>query len=122
MMQWADNVINFPTLTQTMEDTFGDRYIYMEWQGLMSQVFALSEEDDSGAAAAVKAAMDARRIVLPSVSSSPRPSTPQAPQPDASNCRVKRKASHDGRPARGGGQALQRRPDKRARRMVCLLY
>ena len=82
MMQWADDIINFPTLTRTMEDTFGDRYIYTEWQGLMSQVFALSEEDDSGVAAAVKAAMDAHGIVLPGVSSSPGPSTPQAPQPD----------------------------------------
>ena len=68
-----------------MEDTFGDQYIYTEWQGLMLQVFALSEEDDGGAAAAVKAAMDACGIVLPGVSSSPRPSTPQASQPDASN-------------------------------------
>ena len=88
----------------------------------MSQVFALSEEDDGGAAAAVKAAMDACGIVLPSVSSSPGPSTPQAPQPDASNRRVKQKASRDGRPARGGGQASRQRPNKRARRIVCLLY
>ena len=93
----------------------------MEWQGLMSQVFALSEEDDGRAAAAVKAAMDARRIVLPGVSSSPGPSTPQAPQPDVSNRRVKRKAFHDGRPARGGGQASRRRPDKRVHHTVCLL-
>ena len=121
-MQWADDVINFLTLTRTMEDTFGDRYIYTEWQGLMSQVFALLEEDDGGAAAAVKATMDACGIVLPGVSSSPRPSMPQAPQPDVSNHRVKRKASCDGRPAHGGGQASWRRPDKRARRTVCLLY
>ena len=31
----------------------------MEWQGLMSQVFTLLEEDDGGVAAAVKTAMDA---------------------------------------------------------------
>ena len=121
-MQWADDIINFPTLTRMMEDTFGDQYIYTEWQGLMLQVFTLSEEDDGGAATAVKAAMDAHGIVLPSVSSSPRPSTSQAPQPDVSNRQVKWKASRNGHPTRGGGQASWRRPNKRARHTVCLLY
>jgi hypothetical protein len=88
-MQWADDVINFPTLMQMMEDTFGDRYIYSEWQDLMLQVFALSEEDNAGAAAAVKAAMVARGIVLSGIHSSPGPSTPQALLSDASNRRVK---------------------------------
>ena len=105
-----------------MEDKFGDRYIYTEWQGLMSQVFALSEEDDGGAAAAVKAAMDAHGIVLPGVSSSPGPLMPQAPQPDVSNHLVKWKASHDGHPAHGGGQASEQRANKRAHHTVCQLY
>ena len=88
-----------------MEDKFGDQYMYSEWQDLMSQVFVLSEEDGRSAAAAVKAAMDACRIVHSGVNLSPEPAMPQALQSDASNRRVKRKASRDGCSARGGGQA-----------------
>lgn len=125
-MQWADDVIDFPTLTRTMEK-FGERYIYAEWQEIMSRVFALSEENDGGAATAVKAAMDARGIVLPGINLSPGPSTSQAmdvahPQSDGSNAGVKRKASRDARPARGGNQPSLRRPSKRARRTVCISH
>ena len=112
MIQWADDVINFPTHTQTMEDKFGNRYMYSEWQDLISQVFVLLEEDGHSAAAAVKAAMDAHGIVHSGVNSSPEPATLQALQSDAPNRRVKRKASRDGRSTRGGGQALRQRPNK----------
>lgn len=78
VMQWAKDMINFPTLMWTIEDMFGNHYIYSEWQDFMSQVFALSKKDDGRAATAAKAAMDACGIVLSGVNLPPGPSVPQA--------------------------------------------
>ncbi|KAI9573726.1 hypothetical protein HD554DRAFT_2035460 [Boletus coccyginus] len=104
-------------------EKFGEWYIYAEWQEIMLHVFALSEENDGGVAAAVKATMDAHRIVLPSINLSPGPFTSQAmdvahPQSDASNAGVKRKASCDARPTRGGNQPSLQRPSKHTRHTV----
>jgi len=103
-----------------MEDTSGDQYIYSEWQGLMSQVFALSEEVGGSTATAVKAAMDAHGIVLSGVNSSPGPLTLQELQSDISNHQVKWKDSHNGLPSHGGGQASQQRLNKQACHTVYL--
>ena len=123
MMQWVNDVIDFPTLTHSMEK-FGDRYIYAEWGDIMLRVFTLLEEDDGRAVAAVKAAMNARGIILLGVNPSPGPSTSQAidvadPEPDSLNHQIKRKAPRNGGLAHGGGHVSFQRPSKRARRAVC---
>ena len=123
MMQWVNDIIDFPTLMRSME-RFGDRYIYVEWGDIMLRVFTLLEEDDGRAVAAIEAAMNACGIILSGVNPSPGPSTSQAidvadPQSDSLNHQVKRKAPRDGGLARGSGHASLQRPSKRAHHIVC---
>ena len=78
MMQWVNDIIDFPTLTRSMEK-FGDWYIYVEWGDIMSRVFTLLEEDDGRVVAAVEAAMNACGIILSGVNPSPGPLTSMWP-------------------------------------------
>jgi hypothetical protein len=63
VLQWAEDKITFPTLSDMMTDTFGDQYVPSEWKLIFDRVFALSEDGDTGLAVAfILEEMDSRGV------------------------------------------------------------
>jgi hypothetical protein len=81
VLQWAEDKITFPTLSDMMTDTFRDQYVPSEWKLIFNRVFTLSEDDDTGLAVAfILEEMDSRGVASSSgsVVQSYHQSRPQA--------------------------------------------